>query len=407
MANARKVQVVTPASPAYGDAARRRQLADAIQQQAMAPRDMSFMQGADPYLSGMTQLGQALLARYAGKNAAKAEAGADSQMRDVNAQAIEKLAGAYQIEGLAGEPATPLLGGSLPGSQIDTALKGMDPRQANQVVSQALLAKVIPKEPKQTVLPYGSKIVDEKGNVIAGNDRLAGAPATSGDMQWLTTYMEKNPGASFADAAKAHAEYKRSMQPERPPDPVTLATVDAPGKAAGVIKDARTGRVIGDAVPPTPKAADTSKSNQKVGAIEAAKVALDRVQNSSNTLGSGGGFIEGRLPAMGEKTQDYDGAVAQLLAALQSAIRVPGIGSQSNMELQALMKALPLRTQEKSVRDNQITGIQQRLGEILSREVAAQDGAPGAPAAINSAEGGLSPAEQAELDALRKRFGKQ
>ena len=109
MANARKVQVVTPASPAYGDAARRRQLADAIQQQAMAPRDMSFMQGADPYLSGMTQLGQALLARYAGKNAAKAEAGADSQMRDVNAQAIEKLAGAYQIEGLAGEPATPLL----------------------------------------------------------------------------------------------------------------------------------------------------------------------------------------------------------------------------------------------------------------------------------------------------------
>ena len=380
MANTRTVQVVTKkeAYPAYDDAARQRALADALQQRAMAPRDMSNLQGKDPYLAGLTQLGEALLARYAGKNAAKAEAGADSQMRDVNAQSIAKLAGEYQIGDVAGEGATPLLDGNLPGSQIDTALKGVDPRVANQVVSQALLAKAMPKDPKQTVLPYGSKIVDEKGNVIAGNDRIAGAPATSGDMQWLTTYMEKNPGASFSDAAAAHAAYKRSMQPDRPPDPVTLATVDAPGKAAGVIKDARTGRVIGDAVPPTPKAADTSKSNQKVGAIEAAKVALARVQNSSNTLGSGGGFIEGRLPAMGEKTQDYDGAVAQLLAALQSAIRVPGIGSQSNMELQALMNALPLRTQEKSVRDNQITGIAQRLDEILSREAASGDQAQSA-----------------------------
>ena len=79
---------------------------------------------------------------------------------------------------------------------------------------------------------------------------------------------------------------------------------------------------------------------------------------------------------MGEATQDFDGAVAQLLAALQSAIRIPGIGSQSNMELQALMEALPLRKQEKKVRDNQITGISQRLDEILSREAAAQDAAP-------------------------------
>lgn len=388
MANTRKVQVVTPraASPAYDDAARQRALADALQQRALAPRDMSNLQGKDPYLAGLTQLGEALLARYAGKNAEKAEAAADSQMGAVNSDIIRKLAGVQtEIGSVDGEAATPIdpMAQANPQSRaLESATAGTDKRVANQVLAQALLSKQMPQKDENTVLQYGAKLIGPNGQVIAANDRIAGAPATSGDMQWLQTYMDKNPGASFADAAQAHAAYKRAMQPERPPDPVTPVTIARPDDPTkGRIVDARTNRSIGDAPVAAPKPADTTKSQQKVAAIEAAKVALARVQSASNTLGSGGGFFEGRIPAVGEKSQDYEGAVAQLLAALQSAIRVPGIGSQSNMELQALMKALPLRAQEQSVRDAQITGIAQRLDEILSREAAAQDGASVAPAA--------------------------
>lgn len=379
MANVRKVQVVTPAAAptqAYADAERKRALADELRKRSMAPRDMSAMQGSDPYLLGLTQLGEALIARYAGKGASQAEGAADAQMRDVNAAAIEKLAGPYQIESVdVGGEGAPLAGGSLPGSEIQAALAGTDPRQANQIVSQALLQRAIPDKQEQTVLPYGARLVGKDGQLIAENNRIPGAAANSGDMQWLQRYMEANPNASFAEAAAAHAQYKRSMQPDRPPDPVTLATVASPTAPAGIIKDARTGRVIGDAVPNAATAAAGQKANGRVAALDAARIALNRVQSTSDTLGSGGGFIEGRLPAMGEKTQDFDGAVAQLLAAIQSALRVPGIGSQSNMELQALMNALPLRTQEKKVRDNQITGIANRLEAIIARESAIQDSA--------------------------------
>lgn len=146
MANYRTTQVVTAPSQAYAQADRRRALADALQKRAIAPRDMSGMQGSDPYLLGLTQLGEALMARYAGKGATQAELAADAQMRDVNSAAIEKLAGPYQIESLdVGGQGTPLAGGSLPGSKIQDALAGMDPRQANQIVSQALLQRAIPQ----------------------------------------------------------------------------------------------------------------------------------------------------------------------------------------------------------------------------------------------------------------------
>lgn len=389
----------------YAVADQQKAIAEELRKRAMQGGRFQGMLNTGQTLGiGLSQLGEALLARKAAKDAQATQAGADAKMRDATSQGIEKLAGAYQIGDVAGEGATPLLGGSLPGSKIETALAGTDPRKANEVVAEALLRKAMPKEPKQTVLPYGARMVDEKGNLVAENTRIPGAATNSGDMQWLTKFMEANPTASFADAAEAHAKYKRSMQPDRPPDPVTPVTIASPTSPAGVIKDARTGRVIGDAVPTSSQAASGEKANGRVAALTAAKDALTRVQESSNTLGSGGGVIEGRLPAMGEVTQDYDGAVAQLLAAIQSALRVPGIGSQSNMELQALMKALPLRTQEQKVRDNQITGIAKRLETIISRESGVPDGAAPPSKAPPSAEAYLKANPQFK-DAFKSKYG--
>lgn len=128
----------------------------------------------------------------------------------------------------------------------------------------------------------------------------------------------------------------------------------------------------------------TDKANQaktdKEPVFRAAMNALNYVKVSSDKLGSGGGRLEGKLPAWGEATDQYEAAVAGLLAAIQSALRVPGIGSQSNMELQALMQSLPTREMSQVVRDQQIKQIKDRLEIIAGRELGGVEAPAGAAA---------------------------
>lgn len=187
MANTRTTQVVTAPTQAYAQADRRRVLADALQKRALAPRDMSAMQGSDPYLLGLTQLGEALMARYANKGASQAEGAADAQMRDVNSAAIEKLAGPYQIESIdPGGEGTPLAGGSLPGSKIQDALAGTDPRQANQVVAKALLEKAMPAATEPYTLGEGQ-------SRYVGSTRIATNPKAAPDKPTGTWKVYSQP----------------------------------------------------------------------------------------------------------------------------------------------------------------------------------------------------------------------
>ena len=104
-----------------------------------------------------------------------------------------------------------------------------------------------------------------------------------------------------------------------------------------------------------------SEAAKKQPMFQAAATALDRLDESSRNLAGGGGFFEGRLPAIGEKSQQYEGDAAQLLAALTAATRVPGIGAQSDTELRQMMASLPTRTDSEAVRQRKIAGIRQRL----------------------------------------------
>lgn len=156
----------------------------------------------------------------------------------------------------------------------------------------------------------------------------------------------------------------------------------------------------------TDKAAQTKADKEPV--FRAAMNALSHVKVSSDKLGSGGGRLEGKVPAWGEATDQYEGAVGGLLAAIQSALRVPGIGSQSNMELQALMQSLPTREMSQVVRDQQIKQIKDRLEIIAGHELGGVEAPAGAAApaagATAAPTGGLTPQEAAELAELRKRF---
>lgn len=345
------MQMTTAPTASYAEAERQRALADSLQQRALAPRNMQGMQGNDALFLGMTQLGEALLAAKMGKKASKAEGAADAQMRDANAAAIEKLAGPYQIESVdVGGEGTPLAGGALPGSQIQTALAGTDPRQANQIVANALLQRAIPAplDPDKAA----QRALDKERIAGEREDRAAALAQRAAEAE----QRSKDAAATREDRARAAQEANELRRQ------LGQMQADSARYAADARRDAAS---AGQAL--KVDAADEKKQG-RIAALEAAKGALARVQATSDKLAGGGGFMEGRLPAMGAMAQDYDGAVAQLLAAIQSALRVPGIGSQSNMELQALIGALPMRTQEQSVRNEQIKGIASRLQTIIGRE---------------------------------------
>lgn len=153
MANIRTTQVSVPQQ--YEDAARKQAIADALLQRSMQPVQIQGRAGGNPAIdfgTGMTQLGEALIALQARRKAAAARNEADSKMRDQNALSIElltpteKIDSPVSIESLDGE-ATPLQSqqySNRNSQALNAATAGMDPREAQQMLSKALMSRYAP-----------------------------------------------------------------------------------------------------------------------------------------------------------------------------------------------------------------------------------------------------------------------
>jgi hypothetical protein len=361
-------QIFAPQKPdgSYEDAARQQAIAEALQKRAMqqrGPAPGGPVQAQYGIGEGLTQLAEALLARRAGKSAIEAKKAADTKQTSLNNELAKAL--------------TMKSAGSI-----------MDVQTGQSAPMETMTGQRNAYDLQQAVAGIGDP--QKAGQFLAGKqmERLLPDPAAVADRE-LKAYQIEAGMSDRAEARQAQMERLRfEIQAEeragRRADELKMqlaqlqadARLSAAEIAAGARRDAAEAQ--GDAK----KAAANDKKQGRLASLEAARGALARVQKTSDTLGSGGGYIEGRIPAIGPVAQDFDGAKAQLLAAIQGALRTPGIGSQSNMELQALMAALPERTQEKEVRDNQIKGIADRLAIIIERE-ANSDAAlsPAAPAA--------------------------
>lgn len=347
----------TPSADPYAEAERRRALAEALSARASKPRDFGTMSTGQATTLGIAQLAEALLARRAGNRATDAENTARQQQLATNQSAIGALlpdapdAEAQQLETLPGMELGAVEGpdramAAKRQSLVDV-LASQDPRAVGAMLAKEQMSRAFPEQ----ITPYQRESLDTQKQVVKD---AAAARASEGAANREARIEELS--MRLTDARTQAAE-RLALQRE-------LAKLQAETARAGQqnAKDIAQLRTDGKTD------AENDKKQGRLAAMEATKAALIRVQKTSDTLGDGGGPIEGRFPALGPITQDFDGSVSQLLAAIQSALRVPGIGSQSNMELQALMNALPLRTQSKGVRDEQIKGIQKRLDTIIARE---------------------------------------
>lgn len=151
-----------PSAP-YDDVARREAYAQALRQSAARPRGPApggRVQAKFGIGEGLTQLAEALLARYAGKQAIEARNAADEQTRvqnegvinDLTAdprpqkldQNMQPIAGTEPQQLLDIDTGRPELNAR--GKALQLALSGMEPQRVQQVLAQQQLSRLLPDE---------------------------------------------------------------------------------------------------------------------------------------------------------------------------------------------------------------------------------------------------------------------
>ena len=154
-------------------------------------------------------------------------------------------------------------------------------------------------------------------------------------------------------------------------------------------------------------ASQLREHRSRVGQVQAALAALERVRLASDAVGDGGGFVEGRVPAWGVEAQEFENAGRQLLSTGQLALRVAGLGSQSDKDLKVLEESYPQRSQEQTVRNAAIKGLYDRFRIINEKEeLGLTMDAPGAPAGASNDRGRTErDSKRAELLKLYQQGG--
>lgn len=119
---------------------------------------------------------------------------------------------------------------------------------------------------------------------------------------------------------------------------------------------------VASVVPADARAAAAAKSPR----LAAAARRLERVKAASQALGSGGGPVEGRLRNLvgTPAAQEMEAANAQLINELTALTRIPGVGSQSDLEQRLAQLALPNATQHPSVRARSIQELEAFLTDL-------------------------------------------
>ena len=108
--------------------------------------------------------------------------------------------------------------------------------------------------------------------------------------------------------------------------------------------------------------------------------------------------VIGRFPAVTAKQQVAEGGVAAMAPVLKQLFRVSGEGVFTDKDQQLLLDMVPKRTDLPEARSEKIANIDRIVQAKLG--VKPPDGDPAANG------GGLTPEEQAELEELRRQFGR-
>lgn len=338
----------------FSDAQRKQALADQLAQQATIPqqRPQGRQAANTGMFDGLTQLGQALASKRAGKQASKLTAQGEDERRKAQAAALSGMGNAPNLvetqaaqnpyaraqNAMEADVDPNVVGEYMRNQRPDDATKGADPADVaaykfakSQGYEKSFTDYLKEFQGREAAVP--SDI--QKWNLYKG----------------LKTPQEK---AEFMEVLRSVPIETINQVPTRvlaggAQQP--LSTLGSEANAKSTIAQAAAEGT--ESVTPIERRLDAQAKEPR---IEAAQRRLSRVAEASKKLGTSGGPIEGRLNSMmGTSTaQELEASNAQLLNELTALTRTPGVGSQSDLEQRLASLALPDVTQHPEVREKTI-----------------------------------------------------
>lgn len=435
----------------YDDAARREAYAQALRERAMRQRGPAAggpVQAQYGIGEGLTQLAEALLARRAGRSAIDAKKAADTQQTQQNDATIGEMLPATQMQARRADPSTGQLGQSvgrvenMQSDALSMALRGQDPQAIGKFLAERKLAALMPDPQDPFTLGVGDTRFSGSGELIAEG----GKPANADKWQTKDEVLPDGRMQTYAFNT-ATKQYEPVGDPYKPIDKQPNITVNSGASNRPAWKEiedpANPGRKIWvDLNNPNfsgPASGNETKAGTRENDRQFAMQGINETLNEAETLLSGGVWdpktgaavqgAKGEIPtgsgvgSMVDSAAAFigvtpDGAkTADRLDALGASLtgKVPRFeGPQSNYDVQ-LYKEAAAKVGDRTIPpERRLEALKTVRGLMSKYERLGQDpfgaGQPAAPAgaapAAPAAGGGLSPQEEAELAALRKRFGK-
>lgn len=346
----------------FSDAQRQQAIADALAQKAIQPRTPVQQGRITPQMGfgeGLAQLGEALVARRAGKKASTTLTQAEEARRKAQADA---LSGLSRPQNYVERPEV-----QSPYARAQTALEAeVDPN-----VVKSYMAQQLPEQGAAgSASIQGYQLAKSQGYEGSYLDykrefegREANAPSSVQEWQMFNALSPQEQ--------QRYLEMKRSVPvetvnqvptrilPGGAQDP--LSTLESESDARRQIAQS-TAQGTADVIP----ADRRLDAHAKEPRLAAAERRLERVASASEQLGSGGGPIEGRARNLvgTPAAQELEAANAQLINELTALTRVPGVGSQSDLEQRLAQLALPSATQHPEVRGRTIRELRAFIADL-------------------------------------------
>lgn len=383
---ARNVRVVT-GPRATGQVERAQEMADALAARSLRSRNPEQPWPVATAMSpweGVAQLGEALVGAKSQQYARRLAEAQEAGQRAANERMIRDLAGERTPTRLT-EQGAPIPNSFRPPEDLDTgqpmlisdkaerlaaAMQGMDPAQANQVLSGAVLSREL-VAPRVERVDLGDSIgvFDESGRVVARIPKGATPDAqmreAGADRRWGTP--SANAQLSEQGAMYRHGTPSGSAQ--------LGAQVSMRGQDIGA-ETARAGQyATADREAAKMQMAEQEKARAKAEVWNTYETARNGLM--AGLAGAQTDPITGRLPAATAAQQVAEGSVAAMAPVLKQLFRVAGEGVFTDRDQQLLIDMVPKRTDLPEAREQKMANID----AIVRAKLGMPPAAPAAPQA--------------------------
>lgn len=390
---ARNVRVVT-GPRATGQVERAQEMADALAARSLRSRNPEQPWPVATAMSpweGVAQLGEALVGAKSQQYARRLAEAQEAGQRAANERMIRDLAGERTPTRLT-EQGAPIPNSFRPPEDLDTgqpmlisdkaerlaaAMQGMDPAQANQVLSGAVLSREL-VAPRVERVDLGDSIgvFDESGRVVARIPKGATPDALLREQGANTRHATASGSARLGAQVSMRGQDVGAATARRGQD-VTMRGQDLSYDSALRGQQA---------------AAERAAATQDAGATQKA-ADIEKVWNMYATARAGlmnsledtaTGPIVGRVPAITAAQQTAEGGVSAMAPVLKHLFRVSGEGVFTDRDQQLLLDMVPKRSDLPAARDEKMANI--------DRIVRAKLGLPPESPLEEPARGALDPA---------------